>query len=199
MLLQQPVDAAEARLIEFDHQAHKLFKPYPDSLAVDVVDLLSKLGDQPELRTISAALIGAGIFGRSDRLVRAGARMLLAHEAATFAKDRLKTEIDRTRPRSAHRKTDKKVRKGKHIAKEMTSFPSGHSAGAFAAARAFSREFPEHGAAALGAAGALALSQIPRAAHYPTDVAAGAVIGLAAEALVDAAWNAAGMDERSES
>jgi len=75
MLLQQPVDAAEARLIEFDHRVHKLFKPYPDSLAVDVVDLLSKLGDQPELRTISAALIVAGIFGRSDRLVRAGARI----------------------------------------------------------------------------------------------------------------------------
>jgi hypothetical protein len=33
--------------------------------------------------------------------------------------------------------------------------------------------------------GALALAQIPRCAHYPTDVAAGLAIGLAAEAAVD--------------
>jgi membrane-associated phospholipid phosphatase len=123
--------------------------------------------------------------------------MMIAHEAATAAKNLVKTNIDRTRPRSAESRTQKKPRPGKHKAKEETSFPSGHSAGAMAAARAFSREFPEYGAAALGLAGSIAASQIARGAHYVTDVLAGSALGLAAEAATDAAWNAARMDERS--
>jgi membrane-associated phospholipid phosphatase len=192
------IDEAENWLIDIDHRTHKFFKPFADTPAVGAVDLFSKLGDQPELRIISGLLLAAGVFARSDRLIRAGARMIIAHETATFAKDRLKTEIDRTRPRSAKGKRDKKVKPGNHTAKEKTSFPSGHSAGAVAAAMAFGREFPEHRVVAIGAAGAVAFSQIPRCAHYPTDVVAGATIGLVAEALVNAAWNAADMDGRSE-
>ena len=41
------------------------------------------------------------------------------------------------------------------------------------------------GAIAYAAAGVLALAQIPRSAHYPSDIAAGLVIGFAAEATVD--------------
>jgi membrane-associated phospholipid phosphatase len=198
MTFRQEIEKAERRMLDFDHSSQKLFKPFAKTPPIKALDLFSKCGDQPELRLISGILIAVGIFNRSNRLVRAGARMILAHEAATFAKDRLKTEIDRTRPRSAKGKSDKKIKKGSHTAKEKTSFPSGHSAGALAAARAFSREFPEYRSAALGVAGAVALSQIPRCAHYLSDVAAGAAIGLAAEALVNAAWDAAGMDERSE-
>jgi len=51
----------------------------------------------------------------------------------------------------------------------------------------------------LGAAAFIALSQIPRRAHYPTDVAAGIAIGLAAEKAVDLAWEVARMDERGQS
>ena len=76
---------------------------------------------------------------------------------------------------------DKKPKKGKHTSKELTSFPSGHSAGSIAVARAFAREFPEYGAAAVGAATLVALLQIPRCAHYPTDGAAGLAIGLLSE------------------
>lgn len=158
---------------------------------------LSKLGDQPELRLIAGGLILAGTFAGSDRMVRAGARMIIAHEAATAVKNLVKTEIDRTRPRSAGSRKEKTPKKGNHHAKEETSFPSGHSAGAMAAARAFSREFPEYGAVAIGAASVVAASQIVRGAHYPTDVAAGVAIGLAAEAATNAGWKAAGMDRRS--
>lgn len=196
-MFEKQVDAAGQALLDVDDKTHKLCAPYTGTLPVKALDVISKLGDQPELRTIFAALIAAGTFARNDRLVRAGARMMIAHEAATFAKDAVKTEVDRKRPRSADDRKEKKPKKGNHTAKEMTSLPSGHSAGAIAAARAFSREYPEYGTAAIGAAAFVALSQIPRCAHYPTDVAAGMAIGLASEALVDRAWEAAGMDQRS--
>jgi membrane-associated phospholipid phosphatase len=191
------LQTAETRLMDFDDRARRLFEPYADSLPVRVLDLFSKLGDQPELRLIAGSLMMVGTFAGNDRLVRAGARMLVAHEAATAVKDFVKTNVDRTRPRSANNRGAKKPKKGDHTAKEKTSFPSGHSAGAIAAARAFSREFPEYGGAAIAGAALVAASQVPRCAHYPTDVAAGAAIGLVVEELTNAAWNAAEMDERS--
>ena len=187
---QAPKAAAEA-VLEFDDGARELFAPVADSAAGAVLHPISKLADQPQLRAISAALIVAGIFARNQRLTRAGSRMIMAHEAATFAKDTIKTDVERTRPRSAGSKRDAKPRKGKRQAKEVTSFPSGHTSGAIAVARAFSREFPEYAAPALGAAAFLALLQVVRDAHYPTDVLAGVAVGLAAEKGTDLLWSAA--------
>ena len=198
-MLQKQIKTAGQALLDFDDAVHLLCQPYADSPPMKALGLISKVGDQPELRTLSAALLAVGTLAGSDRLVRTGARMMIAHEAATVAKGLLKTNVDRTRPRSAKDRRDKKPRKGNHKAKELSSFPSGHSAGAIAAARAFSREFPEHGPVAIGAALFIAVLQVPRCAHYPTDVAAGLLIGLAAEALVDAGWDAADMDRRSAS
>src|SRR5206468_10971288 len=143
--------------------------------------LSSKRGDQPQRRVISGALLAAGTLAGSDRLVCAAARIVIAHELATLAKDAIKSDVDRKRPRSADDRAEKKPRKGKHQSKKMTSFPSGHSAGAIAVARAFSREFPEYGPAAIGCALLIAASLVPRRSHYPTDLAAGLTVGLAAE------------------
>ena len=66
----------------------------------------------------------------------------------------------------------------------MTGFPSGHTAGTFAVARALGRAYPEHGAKAVAAAGLIALAQVVGRKHYFTDVVAGLAVGLAAEALV---------------
>jgi membrane-associated phospholipid phosphatase len=191
------LETSAKRLIGLDDRAKRLFAPYADTVPMRALDLLSKLGDQPELRMIAGGLLVVGTFASNDRLVRAGARILVAHEAATVVKDVVKINIDRTRPRSADRGRAKRPKKGNHTAKEKTSFPSGHSAGAIAAARAFSREFPEYGAIAIGGAALIAASQVPRCAHYPTDVAAGVFIGLVIEGVTSAAWDAAEMDERS--
>jgi membrane-associated phospholipid phosphatase len=180
--------AADAAL-EFDHQTQKLFKPYAETIAVEALHPISKLGDQPQLRTLSAALILAGVVLHNRRMANAGSRMIIAHEAATFAKDMVKINVDRTRPRSADNKKQKKPKPGKHVSKELNSFPSGHSAGSIAVARAFARQYPEYGLAAIGAAAAIALLQIPRCAHYPTDVAAGLAIGLLAEKATDLTWS----------
>lgn len=153
---------------------------------MEALGRFASLGDQPPLRTLCAAVIAAGVAGNNRRLARAGVRMLVAHTLATLAKDFVKERVDRTRPRSTGGKgKDHVPRPGRDTSKEETSFPSGHSAGAAAVARAVARDYPEYAAPAYAAGGALALAQIPRCAHYPTDVGAGLVLGLAAEAIVD--------------
>jgi membrane-associated phospholipid phosphatase len=173
-------------LLAADEAAAEAAIPYQGSRAMELLGRFASLGDQPPLRTLCAAVIAAGIAGGNRRLARAGVRMLVAHTLATLVKDSVKERVDRTRPRSKGKKGKDHVPKpGRDDSKEETSFPSGHSAGAAAVAWAFARDYPEYAAPAYAAGSALALAQIPRCAHYPTDVGAGLAIGVAAEAMVD--------------
>ena len=60
-----------------------------------------------------------------------------------------------------------------------TSFPSGHSASAFAFAAAVGGSIPVLGAPLRGAAAAVAYSRVHTGVHYPGDVIVGSVIGAA--------------------
>jgi membrane-associated phospholipid phosphatase len=180
--------AARKALMDADKAAADAAGPYRKSMAVRAMAWASELGDQPQMLILSGGLLALGLVRRDGRMARAGGRMIAAHLLATMAKNFIKHRVDRTRPRSTGNGKGHAIRPGRSHAKEETSFPSGHSAGAAAVARAFARDYPEHQGAALAGAGFIALAQIPRCAHYPTDVGAGVAIGLAAEKAVDAVW-----------
>jgi membrane-associated phospholipid phosphatase len=59
-----------------------------------------------------------------------------------------------------------------------TSFPSGHSAAAFAFATGACEELPVLVPVLVPLAGAVAYSRVHTGVHYPSDVAAGAAIGI---------------------
>ena len=108
--------------------------------------------------------------------------MFAAELLATALKTAIKRSVDRTRPKVLVEEGRYEMRPGETATAARSTpsrqaIPSGHTA-------AFARDYPEHGVAAYGAAAAVAAIQIPRCKHYPTDLAAGAAIGLLAEAAV---------------
>ena len=167
-----------------DGAATEAVKPYRETLPVRALSFSSKMGDQPPLRLLCGAVIVAGLVARDARLSGAGARMLASHSLATWTKNVIKNRIDRTRP-NANGGSHPTIEPGTDTSKEETSFPSGHSAGAAAVAAAFARDYPEYRAPAYAAAGAVALAQVPRCSHYPSDDGAGIAIGIAADSVVE--------------
>lgn len=158
--------------------------PLRTSLPVRVLGTLSDLSDQPPLIALSAGTLALGIVRGDRRLAETGGRMLAAHLLATAMKSAIKHRVVRTRPKVVADGADYRMHEGEENAHPVNSFPSGHTAGAVAVARAVVRGHPEQAAAAYTLSGAAALLQIPRCAHYPSDVGVGAAIGVAAEAMI---------------
>jgi membrane-associated phospholipid phosphatase len=130
-------------------------------------------------------VLAFGVFAGNRRATEAGARMVGSLVLATLIKTGLKRLVARTRPNVLLEEGRYEVEPFGPDEGPWHSFPSGHTAGSVAVSRAAGRVYPEVRTAAYTAAAAIALVQIPRGAHYPTDVAAGAIVGLAAEAVVD--------------
>ena len=173
-----PIEQADLKVAE-------QFAPFHDSLPVRLVGPIAEIGDQPPLYAITGGVIAAGLAERDWRLTHCGARMMAAHVAATVLKTIVKRCVDRTRPARIAKDGAYKLGKGRRYDSEYNSFPSGHTASSVAVARALGREYAGTNGAALGAAGSIAGLQIIRSKHFPSDIVAGAAIGLAAEKAVD--------------
>ncbi|WP_344710515.1 phosphatase PAP2 family protein [Sphingomonas humi] len=160
--------------------------PYTGELGVRAIGAISDLSDQEPLYAAAAGVLATAAVMRDGPLWRTGTRILAAHLLATGLRGIVKQMVDRTRPDAAARRGDYVLREGQRHDSDYNSFPSGHTAGAVAVAMAVARDNPGARLPALGLASLASTAQVIRSKHYVTDVIAGAIIGVAAEALVDA-------------
>jgi membrane-associated phospholipid phosphatase len=157
-----------------------------DDPVVRCIGALSEVGDQPPLAGLAAVVLAYGLAAGDRRAAGAGGRMLGALAAAIVVKTVLKRSLSRTRPNVV-------IDEGRYETElfgagdgSRQSFPSGHTAGSVAVARAVGRAYPALRGPAYAAAAAIGLAQLPRGAHFPSDVAAGVLVGLCAEAVGEA-------------
>jgi undecaprenyl-diphosphatase len=126
-------------------------------------------------------LVGLGLG--CDLWRRRAPLAFLAAGVATLAASTVVTPLKdlfgRDRPPDAQPGLDSLV-----AVPENASFPSGHSATAFAAATAIALISPRMRPYALAIAAGVALSRVYLRVHYPLDVLAGALLGVAVGALV---------------
>lgn len=178
-----------AKLHHADKAATHRAAQHRDTVPVRAAGLLAELADQPQLIVAALATVGAGVATRRGDLVRGGARMLAAHLAATALKSAIKHRVDRTRPAHELDGHPGTLRRGDSHDHQLNSFPSGHTAGAVAAARALSRDVEGAGVPATLAAGAVAAVQPITGSHHFSDVLVGGIIGLVSEAVVSAVFD----------
>ncbi|WP_419809117.1 phosphatase PAP2 family protein [Sphingomonas sp.] len=171
-----------------DRQVTHASARFRDRPAMKLFATLIEAGDQPPLIVASAGTLLVGLLTRRGDLMRGGVRMLASHLLATGAKLAIKHQFDRTRPSEAlaHGHRFEKGDRGGH---EEKSFPSGHTAGAVAVARAAAHEIDGSAIPATIATVAIAAGQAPTGNHYLSDIVAGAAIGWAAEAVVGTAFD----------
>jgi len=159
-------------------------EPIADTLPVKTIGKASELADQPPMIAASLATLLAGLGTGRPKLARTGLRMLASHALATGFKTLVKDRIDRPRPSKVAEEGKHDVEEGDSEDGDDRSLPSGHSAGATAGARAIVREYPGAAPVAYTASGLAMLVQIPRKAHFPSDIFVGFAMGLAAEAII---------------
>lgn len=181
-------DAAKA-VEKVDREATYKAAEHRDEPLVKATGFLAEIGDQPQLVATSIGTVVIGLIARRPEVIRGGVRMLAAHAAATFVKSAIKASVDRTRPEKAIEDGKARFEPGNSDDHEQTSFPSGHTAGAVAVARAASRDITGAGGPAALISGAVAAAQPVNGKHYLSDLVVGAAVGWIAEALVSAVFD----------
>lgn len=181
--LSAPATQALASVEEADLAVARAAAPLMDLPVTRALGHASEIADQPPMFALGAATALLGLAAGRPHVAEIGLRVLASVALATAMKTAVKRAVGRTRPYVLAREGRYETALMGPVEKDWNSFPSGHTADAVAAARALARALPEAAPVAYAAAAAVALIQIPRCAHYPSDVGAGAAVGWAAEAL----------------
>lgn len=151
---------------------------------VTSLGLVSEIADQIPLSLVCGGVMTAGLISDRPHLARTGVRMMAAHVLANSIKRAIKNRFRRTRPGVVLDGEDYVCEPGETEGGHDTSFPSGHTAGAVAVAAIIASDIPKAAVPAFLTASLIAGVQVPRAKHYPIDIAAGTLLGLSAAMIV---------------
>jgi len=133
---------------------------------------LSRAADYSRLSVASATLLAA--FGGRDGRRAAVAGLASIGVTSTVVNALIKPLGRRRRPDRA----GEEVPFARHVPMpSSSSFPSGHTAAAFAFATGVGRELPQAAAPLRLLAAAVGYSRVHTGVHYPGDVVAGALLG----------------------
>jgi undecaprenyl-diphosphatase len=142
---------------------------------------LRQLSDAANFSGLWMGVAGGLALGAGRRGRRAAVEGLAAIGLTSAVVNQgIKPLLERGRPN----RENAGVVAGRHVRMPMsTSFPSGHSASAFAFAGAVSEELPLLSLPLRFLAGAVAYSRVHTGVHYPGDALVGAIIGGAVAAM----------------
>ena len=183
---------APSSIEEADKEAAGKAARYRHHPAVKALGSFSEIADQIPLSILCAGVTMAGVLADRPRLARTGLQMMAAHVLANMIKRAIKNRVRRTRPNVMIDKQSYHFEADEGQGGDEASFPSGHTAGAVAVATAMACNLPRTSVPVLTVAAVVAGIQVPRAKHYPIDVAAGAILGLASALIVRAVAARAG-------
>jgi membrane-associated phospholipid phosphatase len=182
-------------LEEADVALGKEVASWRDEPVVKWVAEVGKIGDQEPLYVLGCILTVLGIILRHRRLENTGIFVVGGVAAADASKRLIKRCVRRTRPHVLLDEGRYASEAGGSDKKPEQSFPSGHMAGTVAASRALARRFPATTPYVTAATIIIALARLAKGAHWPLDVAAGALVGWIAEAGSNAALKKIGEPE----
>ncbi len=167
------------RLLSFDEAMLVAAQRFRSPWRTAVARALTGVGDARSWTVLGFALLGTF----TPKGTHLGLRLAAASGLATLLSQALKRSLTRARPDTA-------IAGFEALAEnpDRFSFPSGHTAAAFAVAVAYAGEPWGLGPMATLLATGIGLSRVYLGAHYPLDVLAGGVLGtfagLAARLLV---------------
>jgi membrane-associated phospholipid phosphatase len=168
-----------SRLKRLDQRVFEEVAGTDSALLDDVAPRLSVAANYGRLWMAVAAALAS--TGRPDARRAAAAGLVALGAASTVANVLAKGLSGRTRPHTGVVPLVRRLRR----APVTTSFPSGHSASAAAFATAASLHAPVLAVPLATLAGGVALSRVATGAHYPSDVLAGAAIGVCAAVVTN--------------
>ena len=144
---------------------------------------LSWLANASNYSLLSIVMAGGLAATRGERGRRTAIRGLLSVGVTSFVANLIvKPVFARHRPDRSTEVATREARMPK-----SSSFPSGHTASAFAFAAAVTPEFPHLALPLYSVASAVGYSRVHTGVHYPSDVMGGAVLGAAVGTVVRAA------------